>query len=219
MLLHFLLYLWASPFWFSLNSALTRVFLCSLGVPRLFIYPISSSIHFPPPIFNFSHSSNGFRLLSRSPKISSILFFCVLLPHTGSSIPPSHFCVSPLVGAGCVRRPSSISLTCRSTPSRTQRPNLTSVLTAPSHSPTPATWPSTSASIAGPSPTPAPTARNLSGSSVTYSSTHGTYWPLPVLPFTTSPKLHFCCLYLPSCTSPVEAFTPPFLFVQRKLVE
>lgn len=150
-------------------------------------------------------------LVPKTSSIPSSLLLCPF-PHTGSSIPPSHFCVSPLVGAGCVRRPSSISLTCRSTPSRTQRPNLTSVLTAPSHSPTPATWPSTSASIAGPSPTPAPTARNLSGSSVTYSSTHGTYWPLPVLPFTTSPKLHFL-LPLPArlhltCRSPYSFLSP-----------
>lgn len=100
-----------------------------------------------------------------------------LLPPPCTSIPSFHFSVSTPVGAGCVRRPSSVSLTCRSTPSRTQRPNLTSVLTAPSHSPTPATWPSTSASTVGPSLTPAPTARNLSGSSVTYSSTHGTTDP------------------------------------------
>lgn len=98
------------------------------------------------------------------------VLFCV----TPSSHLFFHSHVSPPVGAGCARRPSSISLTCRSTPNRTQRPNLTSVLTVTSHSPTPATWPSTSVSTAGPSPTPAPTARNLSGNSVIYSSTHGT---------------------------------------------
>lgn len=98
------------------------------------------------------------------------VLFCV----TSSSHLFFHSHVSPPVGAGCARRPSSISLTCRSTPNRTQRPNLTSVLTVTSHSPTPATWPSTSVSTAGPSPTPAPTARNLSGNSVIYSSTHGT---------------------------------------------
>lgn len=98
------------------------------------------------------------------------VLFCV----TPSSYLFFHSHVSSPVGAGCARRPSSISLTCRSTPNRTQRPNLTSVLTVTSHSPTPATWPSTSVSTAGPSPTPAPTARNLSGNSVIYSSTHGT---------------------------------------------
>ena len=56
----------------------------------------------------------------------------------------------------------------------TLRPSPTSVPTAPSRLPTPATCPSTSASTPGPSPTPAPTARKHSGSSVTYSSTHGT---------------------------------------------
>jgi len=140
------------------------------------IYFCGSMLH--SPVSNFI-SLFSFCLLS-----CLCFYICVPLLPSCSSIPPSHFCVSPPVGAGCVRRPSSVSLTCRSTPSRTQRPNLTSVLTAPSHSPTPATWPSTSASTAGPSLTPAPTARNLSGSSVIYSSTHGTADPSSPLPTT-----------------------------------
>lgn len=131
-----------------------------------------SWVNFHPPVFFISSFLNFPTLFSLFP----YLFMC---PSSSCLSYPSHpsfpqFFVSSPVGAGCVRRPSSVSLTCRSTPSRTQRPNLTSVLTAPSHSPTPATWPSTSASTVGPSLTPAPTARNLSGSSVTYSSTHGT---------------------------------------------
>lgn len=130
---------------------------------NFFVWIIAS---FPPrPPFKYRHL-----LASLWPSLSPVgpilcHFFIPLVLH-------SH--VSPPVGAGCARRPSSISLTCRSTPNRTQRPNLTSVLTVTSHSPTPATWPSTSVSTAGPSPTPAPTARNLSGNSVIYSSTHGT---------------------------------------------
>lgn len=152
--------------------------------------PLSSLIFFFFFFFSFSVISY-FSLWVIAPLPCLLIFFCPifslffspplvhlpLLPPPCTSIPSFHFSVSTPVGAGCVRRPSSVSLTCRSTPSRTQRPNLTSVLTAPSHSPTPATWPSTSASTVGPSLTPAPTARNLSGSSVTYSSTHGTTDP------------------------------------------
>lgn len=119
-----------------------------------------------------------------NPAVSLLLFdhhclLWVLFRVTSSFHLFFHPHVSPPVGAGCAQRPSSISLTCRSTPNRTQRPNLTSVPTVTSHSPTPATWRSTSVSTAGPSPTPAPTARNLSGNSVIYSSTHGTWDQTP----------------------------------------
>lgn len=172
---------------FSLDISLCCLVVSSLfDLTRLCLHWFFFSFFF----FSFSVISY-FSLWVIAPLPCLLIFFCPifslffspplvhlpLLPPPCTSIPSFHFSVSTPVGAGCVRRPSSVSLTCRSTPSRTQRPNLTSVLTAPSHSPTPATWPSTSASTVGPSLTPAPTARNLSGSSVTYSSTHGTTDP------------------------------------------
>lgn len=149
---------------------------------------------FPPPPFQ----------IRPSPCFSlTIIVSCVLFCVISSSHLFFHSHVSPPVGAGCARRPSSISLTCRSTPNRTQRPNLTSVLTVTSHSPTPATWPSTSVSTAGPSPTPAPTARNLSGNSVIYSSTHGT----------SDETTRYCSLVPRSCVcSPAKFFWKPKAF-------
>lgn len=165
-------------------------------------------------------TSISFLLLS--PYLTFLVFLhllfcmCVRTLPSCTSIPPSHFCVSPPVGAGCVRRPSSVSLTCRSTPSRTQRPNLTSVLTAPSHSPTPATWPSTSVSTVGPSLTPAPTARNLSGSSVIYSSTHGTAAPPNPHPAFTNPHSIFPVLLTCPAKSLLDAQIPVLFLIGKK---
>lgn len=79
----------------------------------------------------------------------------------------------------------------------TRSPSLTSVPTAPSPLPTPATWPSTSASTREWNPTRARTATSPSDSSVTYSSTTGNQVtgvglrPLPQLSVTvTGVSLH-----------------------------